>query len=146
MSEEQRLDNKLAELTDQLLMGKAVRDDELQAELDMVKNLQTLFAGTVENSTRQKITRNISAEWDRQQLTSRRQSNILPFGLRRGQAMALAAAFTVILVGVILASTGGSSSGDTVGTTSGGLDAELLVVFALLLVGVGGFYFWQRNK
>ena len=144
-SDNPELDNEMANLTDALLTGRSIKASASAQPLEpIVRGLQQLSAPSQPSDEfRARLTQRLSSEFEAQSRT--RSSRITGLVSRRYRSV-LAAAAVLILVGiaVLLASQGGTQP--TVGTALGSPAFIVISAFAIVLVGLGVYFWWRERK
>jgi anti-sigma factor RsiW len=150
-----RLEDQLANYTDQLLVGQL--PDELPAELErearITRQLHAIIAPDTEMKAdfRSRLNHSVMDEFEQAQRQHRQtrqtRKNILPFKLMSVQGLSAAAAILIVLVGAIAVfSDPGDDNPAPVGTTPE-ISIEAFAGFVVIgLVVVVGLYFFNRRQ
>jgi hypothetical protein len=142
-----RLDNELATFTDRVLAGEEPQvSDELQNLAQVVQQLHQVIApdASPDPAFKARLTQRLMREWVAQ--PARQPRRALPwYRNRMVQLGVLAAGLVVVLLAIVLLSGTPNGSDDAMqGTTWGSLGWTFM--FAVLLAGVGGLWFWFRQR
>jgi hypothetical protein len=143
-------DERLAELTDNLLAGRPVMADEsLSKEARLIRLLAQILPPQeteVPSAFRQRLSRRLEDEWTQSHTT---QSQPLLWIKRYPRLVALAAALGVALGAVLVwsATQGGNSAQESVATSTGDATAAVVIVFlGALMTTVIIFYGLSRKR
>lgn len=151
MSNQQPLDDKLAEITDMILEGKAPPNiTSVEQEVRVVQLLQQTIRpdDEVDTKFRQRLTGILSEEYDQQQRRARKRSRGI-INLRSTRGLAAAAAAMVVIAGVALVLLGENTTQDSLpGTVGVAEDPANLVLFLgfIGILSVVGFLVWRKRR
>lgn len=147
------LDDKFAQLTDDIISGKGVSDmpDSLENELRTISLLNEIIAPQNDMPAKQKqhLDDVVAQQFEQARTTKHKANRTISFRQRRQLALRVAAVFLGLLIFVILLLPDGSGQGDNVTGTAIG-SADILIVFGILggfaLLSMLAFYFFNRRS
>lgn len=147
------LDDKFAQLTDDIISGKGVSDmpDSLENELRTISLLNEIIAPQNDMPAKQKqhLDDVVAQQFEQARTTKHKANRTISFRQRRQLALRVAAVFLGLLIFVILLLPDGSGQGNNVtGTATGSADIVILagIIGGFALLSAIAFYFFNRRS